>query len=170
MLSPGFWSAVVLCLCYWAAGARHWGWGLSAWASEREKSAEKHKHCSRNRWKNMQMTTRERMPLISVNFIRFVRSIFASLSSNFYLCTVGCYGDCEVTKMFIMSCIQILPCVGCASEISPIHHRCNKFNIGATRNLCLHNSSKQKDQIIWALEVCRQREALTSDLPTQSYS
>lgn len=30
--SPGFWSAVVLCLCCWAAEACHWGWGRLAWA------------------------------------------------------------------------------------------------------------------------------------------
>lgn len=34
MTSPGFWSAVVLCLCCWAAGERHWGWGLSVWAAK----------------------------------------------------------------------------------------------------------------------------------------
>lgn len=36
MTSPGFWSAVVLCLCCWAAGACHWGWGLSAWAARKQ--------------------------------------------------------------------------------------------------------------------------------------
>ena len=33
LTSPGFWSAVVLCLCCSAAGACHWGWGLSVWAA-----------------------------------------------------------------------------------------------------------------------------------------
>lgn len=39
--------------------------------------------------------------LISPNFIRFIRSTFASLFNNFYLCAVGCYGDCEVTKCLL---------------------------------------------------------------------
>lgn len=41
MTSPGFWSAVVLCLYCWAARACHWGWGLSAWATGKTRTAPK---------------------------------------------------------------------------------------------------------------------------------
>lgn len=69
--------------------------------------------------------------------------------------------------MFITSCI-ILPFAGCASKISPINHRCNKNSIFGPLGPSVYNSSDEKDQIISALKVCR--DALTSDLPTQSYS
>lgn len=43
--SPGFWSAVVLCLCCWAAGACHWGSGLSVWAVAREEVTRQNINC-----------------------------------------------------------------------------------------------------------------------------
>lgn len=40
MTSPGFWSAVVLCLCWSVAGACHWVWGLLVWAARNTRKDE----------------------------------------------------------------------------------------------------------------------------------